>query len=59
MRAGQARTLLITREQTGTTLTVGDMALVVVTGATTALGTRYYTYAGAEGLWIDTFWGAR
>jgi YD repeat-containing protein len=37
---------LITREPTGTTLTIGDTELVVNTGSTTAVGTRFYTYNG-------------
>jgi hypothetical protein len=37
---------LITRDSTGTTLTVGDLELVVPAGSMSAIGTRFYAYNG-------------
>ncbi|MFI6546307.1 RHS repeat-associated core domain-containing protein [Streptomyces prunicolor] len=37
---------LLTRDDSGTTLYLGDTELHVAKGATTATGTRYYTWAG-------------
>ncbi|MEV6610371.1 RHS repeat-associated core domain-containing protein [Kutzneria sp. NPDC051319] len=39
---------LVTRDSSGTTLTVGDVELFVPAGSSTAQGTRFYSHGGAK-----------